>query len=165
MLAIQFRRREEAQTESIRKMLMTLMDRRGKEAVNRYIITADQGYGKEAFMEIICTVGLGSIFVMPNHLVREQPFVGMSFVTPSGEEIVEAEHENRRGQDLDDISDRVGTTVRGPSASASTAGSIIGDLMAQNELHHAFHRRAAFVIDDDPSLGSEAFYASKDRCL
>ncbi|PXF45600.1 hypothetical protein BWQ96_04605 [Gracilariopsis chorda] len=89
VLAIRFRRRGEAQTESVRKMLVTLMDGRREEAVNGCIVTADRGYGKGAFMEILAEFGMGSVFVMPNHLLRVHPFVGLSFLNPSREDIVE----------------------------------------------------------------------------
>ena len=66
-------------------MLVTLIDGRGEEAVNGCIVTADRDYGKGAFMEILAAFGVGSVLVMPSHLLRVHPFVEWSFLSPSRE--------------------------------------------------------------------------------
>lgn len=83
VLGLRFRRREELHTESVRKLLITVLDERGEEALNGCIIAADRGYGKDSFLEILSGHGLSSIFVMPEHLIRCHPFVAQSLLDVS----------------------------------------------------------------------------------
>lgn len=48
--------------------------------MNGYIITADGWYGKEVFIDILMQNGLGSEFVMPDHILGSRPFVAKSFL-------------------------------------------------------------------------------------
>lgn len=67
--AIQFWRSGDAQKESLRKMLMTLISRNGEEAVKDFIVLTDPVYEKGTFMEILSTVELRLFFVMLDNLL------------------------------------------------------------------------------------------------
>ncbi|PXF43196.1 hypothetical protein BWQ96_07071 [Gracilariopsis chorda] len=105
ILAIRIRRRGESQTESVRNLLTALLDGRGDEWLNSCVVTADCGYGKEAFTDILTENGLLSVFVIPDHILECNPFVAKSYFNPhdanledSGE--VEVTASGGRGQEV-----------------------------------------------------------------
>lgn len=51
-----------------------------------------RGYGKEAILRCLMEASIGSTFVLPEHILRVHPFVGMSFLDPP-----------RYGEDDDDV--------------------------------------------------------------
>lgn len=65
VLGWRVRRREKAQTDSVSKLLTTIIDDKGEEAWNGFVITTDGGYGKDAFLDILNANGPSSILIMP----------------------------------------------------------------------------------------------------
>ncbi|PXF43284.1 hypothetical protein BWQ96_06981 [Gracilariopsis chorda] len=153
ILAIRFRRRGEAQTESVKKLLSTVLDGRGEEANTGCIVTADRGYGKQSFLEILSGFGLSSVFVMPEHLLRVHSFVGLSYLDPVRDDLED---------EALDIGDAEGESEPGAADMGDTHGEGNGEhpAVAPHQLY--CDRRRTFVIDNDPNLGPEAFFATKN---
>lgn len=49
VLGLRFRRRAEKQTEFVAKVLSSILDEKGEEALNGCVITSDRGYGRVHF--------------------------------------------------------------------------------------------------------------------
>lgn len=71
-------RRGRSQVESVKPLLHPVQECRGELSSRATIMTADRGYGKASFMDVIEEVGFSSIFIMPEHIVSKHPFVGQS---------------------------------------------------------------------------------------
>lgn len=67
-----------------------------EESVESFIAIADRGYRNEVFMEILSTVELRSVFVVPNYSLQVQTFMGLSFLSLSREEIVDESAANEK---------------------------------------------------------------------
>lgn len=137
VMALRFRRRGESQVESVGKLLSTLLDGKGQEALNSCVVTADRGYGKESFLNLFTSFGLAAVFVMPDHILRCHPFVASSLLDPLRDdyEVDDA--------DLDEQSPTVGESDAGLSNVS------------------VLDRRDSFVIDDNARMGQAFFTASK----
>lgn len=103
---------------------------------------------------IWCGVGLRDA----QSLAKGSSFVGLSFLSPRREDIVE---EAALGvefgpQGVD------GTTELGPSAAETDSGGATDDVQVQEDLDPDYDRRGAFSIDDEPGLGPEASFATKN---
>ncbi|PXF45277.1 hypothetical protein BWQ96_04976 [Gracilariopsis chorda] len=75
VLALHFRRPGESQLDLVRRLFTVLTEGRGGRATNNCIVTADRGYGKASFMELLPEFGFSSVFVMPDHLICVHPFI------------------------------------------------------------------------------------------
>lgn len=117
-------------------------------------------------MKMLAELRIISVFLMPNHLLRVLPFVGLSFLTLSTAKNVEetAEAVNGTVQQVDGNRESLSTTAPSSSASESATGNSSSDAQPHDDLRLEYDQRAAFVIDDDPSLGPEAFLATKSLC-
>lgn len=179
VLALRFRRRAEPQHVSVRKLIDSLMDGRGEKSITGCIVTADRGYGNERFMKILMEQGLGSIFVMPDHILGCHPFVGKSFLNPlRGDLEADANHDTnivsdptqsgdagtetpmtgrqedgQRSQDVNDDSFQSLARVSDGMSGMRVDGREL--IRTPNE------RRKKFIIDDHPDLGPEVFVATK----
>lgn len=58
-------------------------------SLNGCIINADRGYGKRAFIRLLMEHCLGSVFLMPEYLMRCHPFLVRSLLDPFRNEIEE----------------------------------------------------------------------------
>ena len=145
VFAIRFRRQGESQILSVRKLLSVLMDGRGEEVMGGCIVTADIGYGEEVFMNLQSEFGVGSVFVMPDHLLRVHLFVAASCLDP-----------RRCDSDEDDEAAQV--------VSADGVASL-NDEPHEGLLTVLHDRRRSFIINDAPTLGPEAFFAKKSAPL
>lgn len=113
----------------------------GEEARNGCIVTADCGYRREAFREIIRSFGLLSVFSILQHLFCAHPYVLSSALNRHHEDQeVDGEEE-----ELDDAHPRVAERHL-PDA------------------ERACDRQSSFVINDSPSMGQVAFAATKPLC-
>lgn len=79
VLGVRFRRIGEPHLDSVAKLMNTILDDKGEEALNGCVFNADRGYQKESILQILSVQGLSSILVMIEHLVRCQPFAEESY--------------------------------------------------------------------------------------
>lgn len=83
-LALRFRRCGKTQVDSTRSLLEVLTDGRGKGATKSCIVTAERGYGKFSFMEVLSEFGFRFVFVIPEKLLRVHPLVESHTQIPAG---------------------------------------------------------------------------------
>jgi len=169
VFAQRYRRRGEPQVDSVRKLLTGLFDGRGEESLSSCIVTADRGYGKEAFMKLLSEFGVGSVFVMSDQLLRAHPFLAASYLNPSRAD----EEENEPGNDMMEESAGGGDAATPATVANAQRTEVAGDQDATSVPQNAstadvaseqvydLDRRREFVIDDKPSLGPESFFATK----
>lgn len=69
VFGMQSRSRGEIQLNSVKTLLTSLFEVKGKETLNSCILTADSGYEKESFLDIMVTFGLGSVFIIPSYII------------------------------------------------------------------------------------------------
>ena len=85
-LRISFRRRGEKQMTTVYKLIQAFMNGRGEKSMRGMRITADRGYRSVFLGTVFAYFGVSSSFVIPQHLKRCHPFVGLSFLKMSGRE-------------------------------------------------------------------------------
>lgn len=83
VLALRFRRRGETQVDYVRCLFEVLKRVNGEDATNSSIVTADRGYEKRTFMNFLTGFGFGSVFAMPDHILRVHPFFAASYLNPT----------------------------------------------------------------------------------
>lgn len=74
-----FMRRHESQVDNVRRLMETVLDGREDEALAGLIISANRGYGKEAFFSLLACFGSGSFFEMQDNLLNVRHFVALSY--------------------------------------------------------------------------------------
>lgn len=114
-------------------------------------MTADRGYGKKYVLDILTSFAIGSIFVMPENLLRSHPFVGASFPNVSREEVVKTD-----GKDD-------GICSQAHCSDSEVEGSVnrsSGNVLNNPDSVVTLNRHKQYVIDDDPKLWQELFMAS-----
>ena len=142
-LAVRFRRRGESQTSNVRSLIEYLMEGRGEQSMHGFVITADRGYGRVSLMRELMGRGIGSIMVMPEHLMMCHPFVGRSYFSCTREDEEEGEEDATQGQE--DNHTESDADIRRSSLAEEAA----------------FDRPRSFVIDDSPSGGNASWFAVK----
>lgn len=70
-----FRRRTERQVEAMKTLVNVLLQGKGEEALNSCVVTADRGYSKESFLDLMVSFGLSTAFVLSDHIIRAHPLV------------------------------------------------------------------------------------------
>lgn len=75
VLAVRFRCGGEPHVQSVHKIMDSAVEGDGEEAVKGCIVTADRGYGKDSFLNMMSNCGIGSVFVMLEHFLKVYPFV------------------------------------------------------------------------------------------
>lgn len=70
VLGLRLRLRSERQTDSVKALLTLLLDGKGENTMRSCIVTADRGYGKDTFSELMGSFGLSSIFAIPDHVMK-----------------------------------------------------------------------------------------------
>lgn len=73
VFGIRFRRRGELKTEYFAKLFANILDEKGEEDLNGFIISANLEYGKKYFLNILSSRGLSSILVILDHLLAVFP--------------------------------------------------------------------------------------------
>lgn len=81
-------RRGETQVDCVSNLLDNVQECRGEVSSRATILTADRAYGKASFMDLIGEAGYSSIFVMPEHLVSTNPFIGQSNMDTAREDLL-----------------------------------------------------------------------------
>ena len=134
-LGIRFRRRGEGQHENVQKLLTHMLEGRTGQSLCGFTITADCGYGSLKLIEELNKQGVSAIFVMPGHVLRCHPFVGLSYLSSGTADDCE------EGQLQD-------SNMAGEGDGSAFDGSILD-------------RPEAFVIKDDASCGPDVVAAVK----
>lgn len=166
VMGLRFRRRGEKQEVAIRRLMENVTDGRGEAALVGLTLTADRGYGKEAIVGILAELGISSMFILPEHLLRCHPFIGQSFLRSHRDDEVD---EYSASEDSE--SEREKSVVR--SAGGLEGGVIdqtANDLGSENNSTRSMDpstsnfnadRKRAFIIDDAQQRGPASFHASK----
>lgn len=112
--------------------------------------------------------GLGSVFVMSNHLLRVHPFVGKSFLDINREDL----EDEALTTVPNTANEHTGATVIPSDATTNEAvnetytegetSAIQSNAQVDAVNNTSFDRRRAFIIDDNPGLGPEVFFATKN---
>lgn len=119
------------------KLIGALLEARGELSLTGFFLTADRGYGNFAMVPGLARKGIGFIFIMPAHLLRCHPFVGMSHFIAKRNEL----EEENEVLCSDEEGMGVGENIR---------------------LYAAIHDRdSCFIIDDSPGIGPLSKYADK----
>lgn len=162
-LALRFRRRGQGQCDNVDKLLNDILDGRGKQSLLGFVITADRGYGKLSLLKKLLKNGIGSILVMPEHLLRCHPFVGASFFDVSRND----QDEDSDGSTAEDGSDEEDTDEGQLDLNASTTTFTSADsnqCMPSVDAPRAnsrCDRPKKFVVNDGPGGGPVVHTAKK----
>ena len=106
VLGLRFSRRGESQEDNVNKLLDSLLSGLGQVSVSGLVLTADRGYAKMKLMKRLMGLGIGSMFIFPEHLLRCHPFVGQSFLNVG--RLDDDESDDDRGADTDESSEHSG---------------------------------------------------------
>lgn len=82
LAGLRFRCRAETQVASVENLLHVIFEGKSEEALNSCVAIADHGYWRDAFLQMIASFVLASMFVMPNHILRAHAFVPVSSLSP-----------------------------------------------------------------------------------
>ena len=170
-LMIMFRRRGEGQSANVSNLIGTLLEGGGEQSLHGLIITADRGYGSFSLIQNLLTSGIGSIVIMPEHLLRCHTFVGETYFrcTRNDEEQEDScadRHINANGIERPQAEAQEGSenVISGNASEAADAEN--ERYTTSNEgvtettaVQTVFDRRRTFVIDDSPSTGPSSFFA------
>lgn len=80
-LMVRFRRREEKQTQNVQHLIECALEGLDEQSLHGILLTANRGYRN---ISLICSFlphSIGSIFIMPGHILGCYPFLGNSFMT------------------------------------------------------------------------------------
>ena len=99
-LFVRFRRRGKSQTSSVDELLSMVLKDQGTQSHHGVIVTAYRGYGKLSLLRSLLAHEIGSLFVMPEHLLHCHPFVGRSFLQLGRFDQEEDEEVDIRGEDV-----------------------------------------------------------------
>ena len=83
---VRFRRRGEKQSHNVQQLVECLLEARGERSLHGLLFTADRGYVSMSLVRSLLSHGIGSIFIMPEHILGCHPFVGVSFLTSGRDE-------------------------------------------------------------------------------
>ncbi|PXF42597.1 hypothetical protein BWQ96_07692 [Gracilariopsis chorda] len=169
LLTLRFWRQGEKNTDSVNNMLGSLLDGRSEEALNACHVTADRGYGKWSFQEIIPRHGLSCVMFMAEHLIECHPSVAKSFLLPCKEyELTDEECGEETISGHDGLASTVAPTEnilpRG-SDSVNEQNSTLPKRNTFDECNVNDSRLrycpGVFVVDESPGLGNEYYCATK----
>lgn len=172
-LGARLRRRGEAQAINVEKLLDAVTEGRGEESLHGMVVTADRGYGGMQLIRLLLRYGIGSILVMPEHLLRCHPFVGKSYFTvtrddQNQDEPLDEAQNSDSDMDGDENTGGDALLANAHSGDGDAADSELADIMSSRQDNvraaaqgEVFDRRAAFVVDDDPDAGFASFFAQK----
>ena len=142
VLGVRFRRREESQFMSAKKLFNTVLEGIGKEALSLMQVTADRGFGKEMFTNIVREWGMSFIFIMPEHLPHVHPFVASSYISEENNSVESS-------------------LLSGIQHGSSTTPSNVQDSGNDEVSTSDSSSMRIFVIPDSAILGQEVFCADK----
>lgn len=169
VLGMRFRRRGESAELSVKKLMDMILDGRGEQALNSLTITADRGYGKESFTTQLAESGVSSMVVLPDHLLRCHPFVGMSYFNiERNDNVVEFMSSITS---VDNVAEGVVPPTECQQQSLTEMGTVSQNKLpgVQNDGSNdgspscEFDRKRSFVIDDNSECGPAVFRAAKKR--
>ena len=153
-LMVRFRRRGESQSTNVSKLLKNVIEGRGEQSLHGLIVTADRGYGGLSLIRIVLQHGVGSITVLPNHLLRCQPFAGRSYLNVGI-------YDDEAPSDYE-ISSTPETAIRIAAVPSSNVTVTSEEGVSGHQASQKFaDRRRAFIIDDGRYCGPASFFATK----
>ena len=159
-LMVRFRRRGESQLTNVRSLIADLLESRGEQSMHGCIFTADRGYGKMSLLREFQRNGIGSMLVLPEHLLRCHPFVGKSFLLPSRYDEEESEETDN---DAREEEEGCNNTPSATGGERDTSDDMIEGVKEVGNVasSRALDRRRAFIIDDSPEACPDAYFAVK----
>lgn len=81
-LGVWFRRRSDSQTIKVEKLLDDMVECQGQMSLNGLTVTEDRGYGSIGLLKSLIGRRIGGVIVIPEHLLRCHPFLGVPHFTP-----------------------------------------------------------------------------------
>lgn len=155
VLATRFRRRQESQERNVTKLIEVLLDGMRQKSLSGFVLTGDRGYGKLSLVQELRKLGVGTIFIMPSHLLRCHPFAASSLYDPFRDD--EEETPDASGDELANEGNcHVQNEDNTPSEDAITENS-----NAQSARYYSFDRPKKFIIDDDSAAPPMASFSKK----
>lgn len=152
----------ESQGDSVVALLGSVQECRWEASSWAIILTADRGYVKPSFVDVITDIGFSSILIIPEQLLSTHPFLGESHMDTARDDLLEGEFST----------DRIGTTDCGGNgennnnddgdehldiiAKAVIRTGLTADKMVRGALRNNA-RLANFVIPDAGHLGMSFF--------
>ena len=149
-LMVRFRRRGVSQAENVSMLVQAILEGRGGQTLHGFIVTADGGYGKISLMRELLYLRIGSIMVMPEHLLQCHPFIGSSFLNVTRNDEEETSEESS-GSGTDDASEEGMEIEHGNPSTSSNIASQQGDTSSLD-------RTCAFVINYGPDEGPASWW-------
>lgn len=95
--------------KALKRLLTEMFEDMGLEALNICTIIAGKGFDMESFLSVMSSLGLSSVFIMPEHVLRSHQFVAASFINPHREEGDEVSDGKSGGELRDNAMDANGT--------------------------------------------------------
>ena len=86
ILRVRFRRRSKSQEAIVRKLLSSILDGTGQMSPAGITVTGGRGYGKLSLVKKLREMAIGSILIMPNHLICCHTFSARSYCSPYRED-------------------------------------------------------------------------------
>ena len=153
---MRFRRREENSQNSlnVKHLIRNLLEGHGAHSIHGLVFTADRGYGSMALLRLLLSYNIGSIFIMPEHLLRCHPFVRKSFLLVGNNE--DDGFENDAGYEAEEESD--------DSNGVCLSESVRVESNRENVVMHStynFDRQRSFTIEDHATAGPASYTATK----
>lgn len=155
-LAVSFRRRQEPQSENVKKLVEILLHGRGESSLHGLILTADRCYGSTSMAQIFSKLGIGSMVIMPQYLLRCHPFVGRSFVSITRYDDDNIDEESSEEDDANSCEYQPPISSTSYFVMQNEDGS---RTVSNND------RRRKFIIDDGPNTGPSVFISNKSLYL
>ena len=139
---VRFRRPGVSQAENVFILVHAILEGRGEQIVHRFILTADPRYGQISLMRKLLYLRIGSITVMPEHLLQCHPFIGSSFLNVRKNEEDETSEESLSSGSDNAHEEGMDLEHGNPSTSSNIA--------SRQGNNSALDRPRAFVINDGP---------------
>ena len=153
-LIVRFRRRGEKQSHNVKHLIRNLLEGHGEHSVHGLVCTADRGYGSTALLRSLLSDNIGSIIIIPEHLLRCHPFVGKSFLLVGVNEEVGCEN------DAGSVAEGESDDSDGVSPSEDVGIEKNRENVVPPSAHN-FDRRRTFIIEDHATAGPASYTATK----
>ncbi|PXF43989.1 hypothetical protein BWQ96_06222 [Gracilariopsis chorda] len=147
-LMVRFRRRGESVFSNVRNLVDALLEGRAEQSIRGFVLTADRGYGKVALLRELLKHGIGSIMIMPDHLLQCHPFVGQSYLN-----VMRHDYEELDGDETDGSTDSDQALQQ--EDDPSTSDIVPGPTTLSTD------RARTFILNDEPSQGPKTWFAGK----
>lgn len=155
-----------SQSENVEKLIIKLVEGRGEQCLHGLVFTEDRGYRSSSFIRSLLRLDIGSILIVPEHLLHSHPFVGSSFFSAPRSDEKEADSRiNDIDQENNDLkvepdSSRNAASSVGVAYNASPDRAVREDdelLSTGRSRGVEFDRRRVFTIADNAGAIPAAF--------